>query len=279
MKLKKLRPNSLLFALSTLVTLVAGCAHQEPVADALPAWMTATSRTVDGDHIYYVASADSKFLDRARLDAEGAALEDIANECSFVPTTVKRENENASDDAKTIHTVKAQYSVPKADCLKAQSTFSPDEIRIFANVAATQKILKHQDLTGESSDPTNGAQDPVQAGDINGLIFARQQIALRKQAVILSVPTHYRLHSPDSKRFYQKIKTDSDPVIALGKQSEALTMTSSWSSTHQKSSDAIPVPVLSSDSPSTPASAATPLPSSSGKRKGPKASPKSFPKN
>ena len=280
MNSKTSRLNPLLCSLFTLTAFAAGCVHPTPIADAVPEWTTASARTVDGERILYVASATGKFLDRARLDAEGAALEDIANECSFVPTTVKKENEIATDDAKAaLHTVRSQYSVTKADCYKAQATFSPEEIRIFANLPATQKILKHQDSVGESSDPSSGAQDPVRNGDLDGLIYARQQIALRKQAVILAGPTHYRLHSPDSKRFFQKIKTDSDPVISLGKQSPAQSMTSSWSSAHQKNSDIVPLPVLSSDSPAAPVvPSATPAPGA-GKRKGPKASPKSFPKN
>ena len=280
MKSKTRRPNCLLCSLVLLTAFATSCVHKSPVADAVPEWLTASPRTVNAGRIFYVGSATGKFLERARSDAEGAALEDIANECSFVPTAVKKENEIATDDAKaSLHTVRSQYSVTIADCYKAQATFSPEEIRIFANVPAAQKIQKHQDSAGESIDPSNGAQDAVRPGDLDALIYARQQIALRKQAVILAGPTRYRLHTPESKRFFQKIKLDSDPVISLGKQPSAQTMTSSWSSSHQKNSDIIPLPVLSSDSPAAPpAPSATPAPGP-GKRKGPKTPPKSFPKN
>ena len=72
---------------------VAGCATESSDRPfSVPEWTKAPTRTVDNGYIVYIGSGEDSAKDRASFKAEGAALQDLANECSFVPKGTRLED-------------------------------------------------------------------------------------------------------------------------------------------------------------------------------------------
>src|SRR4051794_40170297 len=94
---------------------LAGCASHAPSQDA-PAWTQANSRTVDNGFIVYVGHAEAPNADRGEIKAEGVALEDLANECSFIPRGTRVENRYSAPNGEHVALAYVQVAVELQEC-------------------------------------------------------------------------------------------------------------------------------------------------------------------
>ena len=71
-----------------------GCSGATPAPDERtgPEWVRQPVRTVDHGYVIYVGLGEDAQPDKARFKAEGAALGDLANECSFPPKGARIED-------------------------------------------------------------------------------------------------------------------------------------------------------------------------------------------
>src|SRR5947209_3047805 len=71
----------------------AGCAGGRTAADSVaPGWVHQAARTVEGGYIVYLGEVEDQAPERARFKAEAAAIQDLANECSFAPKGARVED-------------------------------------------------------------------------------------------------------------------------------------------------------------------------------------------
>jgi len=113
--------------------LLAGCATSVP------------TRSVVGDTLSYHAVATAVDREKARFQAEGAALEDLANECSLIPKNTRVENENF-DKGGYENKVGSTLMVPLAECMRARTTLEPNSIREVADPLLTARLKLYQDF-------------------------------------------------------------------------------------------------------------------------------------
>jgi hypothetical protein len=185
-----------------------------------PAWIHQPARTVDNGYIVYVASAISTDTEKAQFKAEGLALEDLANECSFVPKGTRVEDRYVEKkDEKAPYTAYVKLGLEFQECDKAQKTIEPTEIKKLASLPFAEQLKRYQDYdeTGEMSGKTEVAQveplkeiPPAPAADphwASGMHFyvTRQYVAYQKEVVILSPPATYAVASPESHAFVQSM--------------------------------------------------------------------------
>ena len=213
------------FALCLLFT---ACAS-EPKKEG-PDWIRQPTRTVDNGYIVYVGTGDSRDSERAQLRAEGMALEDLANECSFIPKGARLEDRYIVK-GKSENTAYVKVAVEFQECTEAQKALEPSDIRKLANTSFTEQLRRFQDLeeTGELPDKSEYAvldmpaevQPPptMQPGVSDSVHFAvmRQYVAYQKQVVILAPPTVYPPNSPASRTFV----TDLQPTVGQIQQTAA----------------------------------------------------------
>ena len=67
---------------------LGGCA----TAPTLPDWTSEPARVVDNGYIVYTGSGLESDPNTAQFVAEGTAIQDLANECSFVPKGARVED-------------------------------------------------------------------------------------------------------------------------------------------------------------------------------------------
>ncbi len=209
--------------------LAPGCSSgPEPAADVAPAWVHQPSRTVDNGYIIYIGTGEDRTPERARLLAEGQALSDLANECSFAPKGARTED-RYDHVSGILHQSYVKVAVDFQSCEEAKGQIQPEEIRKLASVPMTEEIERYHDLVEDEDDLNRdeeaGLSPEAQAelaktgppgqystsgvapvrwvvvqNEPSFLIY-RQQIAYQKQTVILAPPTQFAPQSPQSQAF------------------------------------------------------------------------------
>jgi hypothetical protein len=199
------------FSVALTVFFVVGCAS-EPKNEK-PAWLQQPTRIVDNGYIVYVGSAEELSPDKAMIKAEGVALEDLANECSFIPKGARIEDRFQEKD-KSMTKAYVKVGLEFTECEKAKRAVDPAAIKEIANVAFAEQLKKYQDLSenGEIADSSEYKNVPVPAqntplperasmAESTHFYVVRQYVAYQKEIVILSPPTAYASNSAETQRF------------------------------------------------------------------------------
>ena len=228
---------SKILLLLTLAFLFA-CSSEPKVEK--PAWINEPTRVVDNGYIVYTGVAEDLSPERAQFKAEGIALEDMANECSFIPKGARIED-RYSEKEKYVTKAYVKLGLEFTECDKAKHTLEPEKIKELANVAFTDQIRKYQDLTETGNMPNStdyaalDVSKPVDAvpargtwSDTTHFYVVRQYIAFQKEVVILSPPTAYAPASPETQHFVAAVQPATTQIQtyqaanpALEKQPEA----------------------------------------------------------
>jgi hypothetical protein len=204
-------------SLIAFAALFVSCASESK--PDLPTWTQSPTRTVDNGYIVYIGSGMSRDNDKAQFKAEGVALEDLANECSFLPKGVRLEDRYL-EKGKNENTAYVKVAVEFQSCVEAQKTIEPSEIKKLANVSFTEQLRRYQDLeeTGEMPDkseygsfevPAEIPPAPVRESKWNdSMHFAvmRQYVAYQKETVILAPAKSYAPQSPESTQFISALQ-------------------------------------------------------------------------
>ncbi|MBI3555127.1 MAG: hypothetical protein HY074_02540 [Deltaproteobacteria bacterium] len=194
----------------------------------IPTWIHQPVRTIEAGYIVYIGTGEDKNAERAAFKAEAAALQDLANECSFAPKGTRTED-RFTETTGLLHHGYAKIAVEFRDCEAAKSAINPDDIRKLANAAYSDEIKRYQDLVqhpgdevaaDDDSDGVNEAIDsksPPPGGgsgvrDSNHLFVVRQWVFYSKQDVILSPPQTYAANSIESTQFVNKVAPAQDQV-------------------------------------------------------------------
>ena len=185
-------------------------------------------------------------MERAQVMAEGLALEDLANECSFIPRGTRiedRYNENSPHNAKAYVKVAIDFQ----ECDSAMRTQDASEIKKLGNIAFTQQLKRYQDLseTGEleaagTMEAIEPPQDiraaPVREPHWNDSVHfyaTRQYVVYQKELVVLSPPTAYAPSSPESKKFATVVAPTAAEVQHIQENTPAY-RTQTWSHLPQR---------------------------------------------
>lgn len=78
------------YLLAIIFLFYCGCSS-EPSREK-PTWVDGPTRVVDNGYIVYIGTGEEVTDDRAQLAAEGLAIQDLANECSFIPKGTRVED-------------------------------------------------------------------------------------------------------------------------------------------------------------------------------------------
>jgi len=208
--------------LLVLLAMLTSCSS-DPVKEG-PDWIRSPSRTVDNGYIVYVGYADDINQERARFLAEGVALEDLANECSFIPKGARIEDRYVGKQ-KTTYGAYVKLAIEFKDCDQAQKSLDPATVKEHANIAFTETLKRYQDFaeTGEMSDTRAGEIEPLQtisptpvfAGNDNVHFYAvRQYVAYQKEVVIMAPPTAYPPGSPAVQTYTSAVQPASQQVAS-----------------------------------------------------------------
>ena len=265
--------------------LTTGCSSKPTKPDnGEPEWIHASARTVDNGYIVFVSSGEDRFGERARFKAEGAALQDLANECSFVPKGARLEDRfermkpsepaNENPQGEVLHEAFAKVGIEFQVCEEAKKTIDPEAVRKIANVAMTSQVQKYQDMVGEPNDlevdpeltktasvtaPANPNQTTSGAvGGYSGppplihsdehFFLVRQEVAYQKQTVILAPPATYQPNTPATQKYMTLVQAPTEHLAVYEKSNPTITKSpQTWSSTHQRAQSKVADPVLSQE--------------------------------
>ena len=186
-----------------------------PQAPPEPPWIHQATRVVDNGYIVYVGTGEDPSLERGQFLAEGKALEDLANECSFAPKGTRIED-HYNAQAKYLFHSYAKVAVEIEECDKAQKATDPESVRQLANQSFTDEIKKYQEAVdeGEGEEVAQNGQplaapanpQPYVVHDTVGFFVVRQQIAYEKEVVILSPPAMYQPGAPETVAFTRVVE-------------------------------------------------------------------------
>jgi hypothetical protein len=126
-----------------------------PLTDA-PPWVKGPARVVENGYIIYVGSGEDAGNERAQFLAESMALQDLANECSFVPKGARVEDRYAEKQKYTYMSF-AKVAIEFQECDEAKKASDPNQIQQLANVGFTQEIKKYQDIVEGASPEADGS--------------------------------------------------------------------------------------------------------------------------
>jgi hypothetical protein len=197
-----------------------------PKAPTQPEWTHQAARTVDGGYIVYVETAEDGNPDKAKFKAEAAALEDLANECTFIPKETRIEDRFQT---KTEHMNQSfvKVGLELQVCVQASKAVDPEEIRKLANVPMTEEVKRYQDLLGkpdldgeDGEEVADGAElePPLNPGATGGsaspvrFYVMRERIWYAKQDVILAPPATYAPGSVAHTAYIQKVNAATTSV-------------------------------------------------------------------
>jgi len=217
-------------ALSLFLILLGGCA----TAPAIPEWTSDPARTGDNGYIVYTGSALEARSDEAQLAAEGTAIQDLANECSFAPKGARVENHFLLK-TKDGYEAYAQVAVDYHTCTAAQQAVAPDEIKQLASAPFMEELKRYQDSIGASAQLAaagDSAQNPAPAAmkDDEDFFLARQYVASQKQVVILAGPGAYAPESAQTRVFIDNVTPVIRPIRVYYEQNPRLaTASTTWS--------------------------------------------------
>lgn len=224
--------------LLVLMTVLSSCSS-EPKQEG-PDWIRQPSRTIDNGYIVYVGYADDINQERARFLAEGVALEDLANECSFIPKGARIEDRYVGKKKNT-YGAYVKLAIEFKDCDEAQKSLEPAAVKEHANVAFTETLKRYQDFaeTGEMSETRAGEIEPLQtvqptptfAGNENVQFFAvRQYVAYQKEVVVLAPPAAYPPGAPATQAYIGAVQPASQQVATYAEaHPEMKSTTQTWS--------------------------------------------------
>jgi hypothetical protein len=187
-----------------------------------PAWINQATRTVDNGYIVYVGIGEDNVPERARFKAEGMAIQDLANECSFAPKGTRVED-HYDQPVGVIFRSYAKVGIAFQDCDDAKAAIQPAEIQKLASAPLTQELKRYQDAVdtpedeetvasaseGSGANPMIYRTTPIQ--NDSGFFVVRQQVAFMKEDVIL-VPQNYPPNSPQSQTFVQQVAPAQNSV-------------------------------------------------------------------
>ncbi|MBC7371926.1 MAG: hypothetical protein H7326_10195 [Bdellovibrionaceae bacterium] len=221
--------------------LIVGCSSQ-PKSNR-PSWLTEPTRTVDNGYIVYVGTAEDLNPDTAQFKAEGLALEDLANECSFVPKGARIED-RFRETEKSMTKSYVKLGLEFTACEKAKNATTPEQIKEFANNSFTEQIRRFQDLTETGSIPESSqyaemdvpkdfSPAPAKATGMTDTVHfyaVRQYVAYQKEVVILAPPAAYAANSPESQRFVAAVQPATTQIATYQSQNpELLKAPAPWS--------------------------------------------------
>jgi hypothetical protein len=200
-----------------LLTILSSCGSEPKKTQ--PDWVHESTRSVDNGYIVYIGNGVAMSNERAQFEAEGQALEDLANECSMIPKGTRLEDRYFE---KTGHEYLAyvKVGVEFKDCEEMKKTVDPTEIKKLANVSFTQQLKRYQDLietgemvaAGENTEvelPSEISPAPPRASGMSEnmhFYVVRQYVAYQKEVVVLSPSTAYAANSPESQRFVSSVQ-------------------------------------------------------------------------
>jgi hypothetical protein len=224
-----------------LFVLLAGCSSTPKVTG--PDWIRQPTRIVDGGYIVYIGSATASNDSRAQFNAEGQALEDLANECSMIPKGARIEDRYAEKD-KRDSKAWVKLALEFQECEEGKHAVDPNEIQRVANVPFTQQLKKYQDLMETGEMPTEvAAVDPGQIppppqrnpgwNDNTNFFVMRQYVAYQKEVVVLAPPTYYAANSPQNQQFTNTIRPTAEQITNVEHSTPAI-RTQAWSQVPQR---------------------------------------------
>src|ERR1039457_6458123 len=157
-------PGSLFFLI--LSTFLFGCSSKTPEQEAQalrPQWTNEAARKVDNGYIVYVGTGEDTEPQKAQFIAEGMALEDLANECSFAPKGTRIEDRYVE---KLHYTTKvyAKVAIDFETCESAKKAVNPADIQALANESLNEKIKKYQENV-ENLVAENGEEEEGEGGE------------------------------------------------------------------------------------------------------------------
>ena len=217
-------------ALLLLALELSGCSSAPKGSGAanIPTWIHQPVRTVDAGYIVYIGTGEDRLAERAAFKAEAAALQDLANECSFAPKGARTED-RFDETTGLLHHGYAKVAVEFRDCEAAKASIQPEDIRKLANVAYSDEIKRYQDLVQNpvdgvaSDDDSEGVNEAIDSKgpppgsgsgirDTNHFFVVRQWVFYSKQDVILSPPQTYAANSTETTQFVNKVAPAQDQV-------------------------------------------------------------------
>lgn len=173
-------PFRCVFLLSA-VLMLARCSSTPSVPT--PSWVTQPTRTIDAGYLVYVGFGDGVTREQATLNAESAALSDLANECSFVPKGARVEDrfDRISDNGQ--FRAAAKIGTTFEECEAAKKADTPEAIKALAN-EPMNAMVKHYQETYFADQVTDSA--PTDPDDDEAYLASRQQLVWQKQQVIFA---------------------------------------------------------------------------------------------
>jgi len=182
-------------------------------------------------------------IERANFKAEASAIQDLANECSFVPRGARTED-RAEQPIGAIHRAFAKVAISFQDCEEAKSSNDPETIRKLANVSYAEELKRYQAVVDQPEDTTSDESVAGAGGAIYNrypppasidspvrFYVVRQQVVYMKQDIILSPPQAYPPKAPQTLAITQHLGTFATRVQNFETIHPALkTATQSYSS-------------------------------------------------
>ena len=179
-----------------IATLITACSsgprpQEKPNSDSVPAWVRQPTRVLNGANLEYVGIGEDRTEANARFKAEAFALQDLANDCSFVPIGTRIQEDHFDESVGVLHRSFARVSVGVHECQSARAATTRSQIRGLADVRLSTEVDRYQ----KQYDPP----EPVEASpllttperNISGpipdsalFVVVRQQLALAKEKVI-----------------------------------------------------------------------------------------------
>jgi hypothetical protein len=195
------------------------CASKPPEPD----WVKQTSRTVDNGYIVYVGTGVDRLLEKARFKAEGEAIGDLVNECSFAPKGARIEDHfEEPGEKKGEIKAYAKIGLTFEECEQAKKATDPTEIKNLANVSLAEELKRYQEMVGAEPEPSDvqvaqgghggGGGGVMIIQNNNEYLLARQQIVWEKQYVILAPPGAYAPGTP-AYVHYNTVVTQVQPRV------------------------------------------------------------------
>lgn len=154
-----------------------------------PAWTRQPARALVGDELVYIGIGEDRKKENAKTKAEAYALQNLANDCSFIPKDARIQDKSFEESSGIITRIYAQASVSSTSCEKAKSATDPAQIVAMANPEFVARVSDYQTLYDppepEEAMPLRGATSGPSIMDVHRLVIVRQQVALTKQDIIL----------------------------------------------------------------------------------------------
>ncbi len=160
-------------------------------------WVLQPARSIEQQNLIFVSSAEAASKATAEFTAVSKALEDLANECSYVPKGTHLEDLVESQQADKV-VVAVKLVVPLKICDQAKKDLLPEDLQRNANRGYAEQIQKyrlekftgfsqnHGKLSVESDQSPETVKESQIIHDDNEFFEMRQKTALLKESIILS---------------------------------------------------------------------------------------------